>query len=93
MPISFDLLVFAVLPYVALVVAVIGTVERYRRHAYSCTSHSSQFLENRRHFWGIVPFHVGILVILALHVIGALVPGPILALSAKATTLPCCHYR
>jgi nitrate reductase gamma subunit len=82
-----DLLLFAVLPYVAGVVCVVATVERYRRHAFSCTSHSSQFLENRLHFWAIVPFHAGILVIALGHVAAFLIPRGVLAWNADPLRL------
>jgi nitrate reductase gamma subunit len=84
---SLDLLLLTILPYVAVVVAVTGTIERYRRHAYSCTSLSSQFIENRQHFWGIVPFHAGILVVLAAHLLGAILPRQTLALSARPSAV------
>jgi nitrate reductase gamma subunit len=78
MPASIDLLLFAILPYVAVAIAAVGTFERYRRHALTVTSHSSQLLENRLHFWGILPFHAGILFILLAHVVGALMPSQVL---------------
>ncbi|HWP84147.1 MAG TPA: respiratory nitrate reductase subunit gamma, partial [Terriglobia bacterium] len=39
---------------------------------------SSQFLENRQHFWGLVPFHYGVLAVLAGHVIAFLFPRELL---------------
>jgi nitrate reductase gamma subunit len=63
-------------------VFILGTVERYRRHAYSCSSHSSQFLENRQHFWSSVPFHYGILVVLLGHLVAFAVPRQVLAWNA-----------
>jgi nitrate reductase gamma subunit len=85
--ISLDFALFAILPYVAAALAVVGTVERYRRHPFSCTSGSSQFLENRRHFWAMVPFHAGILVVLAAHVVGLLMPGRLAELGASPRVL------
>lgn len=82
-----DLILFAVLPYVAVAVAAVGTIERYRRHARTVTSHSSQFLENRQHFWGIVPFHVGLLVVLVAHLAGALLPSVALRLGVQPVRL------
>jgi nitrate reductase gamma subunit len=79
---SIDPLLFLVLPYVAVIVFIVATLERYRKHAYSCSSHSSQFLENRQHFWGIVPFHYGILVVLLGHLAAALFPNQLLAWNA-----------
>jgi nitrate reductase gamma subunit len=63
---TFDLLLFAILPYVALVVFFLATVGRYWNRPFSYSSYSSQFLENRFHFWALVPFHYGILTVLAI---------------------------
>jgi nitrate reductase gamma subunit len=79
---SIDLLIFVAAPYAALVVCAAGTIERYRRHPFSCTSGSSQFLENRAHFWSIVPFHYGILAVLALHLAAVLAPRALLSWNA-----------
>jgi nitrate reductase gamma subunit len=79
---AFDLLLFVVLPYAAIVVCVVATVERYRRHGFSWTSRSSQFLENRLHFWALVPFHIGILVVAVGHLVAFLVPRGVLAWNA-----------
>lgn len=84
---ALDLLMFVVLPYVAVVVAIVATVERYSRHQSSITSMSSQFLENRLHFWALVPFHAGILLVLLGHVIGFLVPAGVLAWNASPLRL------
>lgn len=73
-----DTLLYAVLPYVALVLFFLGTIWRYRARSFSYSSLSSQFLENQQHFWALVPFHYGILVVLAGHVAAFLVPRQIL---------------
>lgn len=75
-----DLFLFVVLPYAAVAIAIIGTIERYRSHPYSISSQSSQFLENRAHFWAETPFHYGIILVLVGHVILMIVPGTVLAL-------------
>jgi nitrate reductase gamma subunit len=72
---AIDLLLFVVLPYASVMLFLVGTIERYRRHPYSVTSQSSQFLEGRRHFWGYMPFHLGILSVLAAHVCWVVAPG------------------
>jgi nitrate reductase gamma subunit len=46
---------------------------------YSISSLSSQFLESSRLFWGSVPWHYGILIIIGGHVIGFLIPRSVLA--------------
>jgi nitrate reductase gamma subunit len=79
-----DVLLFLVVPYCALLVGVAGTIERYRRHAFSCSSHSSQFLENRRHFWGEMAFHYGIILVLVGHVVVVALPGRVLAMTGAS---------
>lgn len=69
-----DLFLFVGLPYVALVVLVVGSIVRYRRDRFSYSALSSQFLENRRLLWGSVPFHLGILVLLVGHLVPFLAP-------------------
>lgn len=74
--IGFDFLFFVVLPYFAVVLAVGGGLYRYYNDRFSFSAFSSQFLENRSLFWGSVPWHVGILVILGAHLFAFLLPGP-----------------
>lgn len=74
---SVNLLLFVVLPYAAAIVFIVGTIERYRRHPYSVTSHSSQFLEGRRHFWALMPFHLGVLSVFLAHVVWFLAPAAV----------------
>jgi nitrate reductase gamma subunit len=73
-----DPLLFAALPYVALFTFFLVTIQRYRRQSFTYSSLSSQFLENRRHFWAMVPFHYGILAVLAGHILGLLIPQSVL---------------
>ncbi len=75
----FNLFWFAVLPYIALFTFFLITILRYTRFAFTYSSLSSQFLENKVHFWAVVPFHYGVLIILAGHVIGFLVPRQVMA--------------
>ena len=82
-----DPLLFAVLPYVALVVFFLVTIERYRRQAFSYSSLSSQFLENKAHFYGVVPFHYGIIVVLTGHAVAFLIPRAILLWNGKPLRL------
>lgn len=77
-----DYLFFGVLPYVSLVIFFLVTIRRYRQQTFSYSSLSSQFLENRRHFWGSVPFHYGILLVLAGHLLAFLVPDWVLSWNA-----------
>ncbi len=70
---------FTILPYVALFTFFLVTIQRYRGKGFTYSSLSSQFLENKIHFWAMVPFHYGILVVLFGHLIGFLLPAQILA--------------
>ena len=72
-------LLFGVLPYLSLAVFLIVTIQRYRQRKFSYSSLSSQFLENKHHFWGSVPFHYGILFVLLGHVLGFLFPKTLLS--------------
>lgn len=71
-----DTLLFAVIPYVAVSLAVIGGIARYRVDRFSYSSQSSQFLESRSLFWGSVFWHYGILVVLAAHLLAIMFWDP-----------------
>jgi nitrate reductase gamma subunit len=66
-------------PYVAVIVFAVGVVYRYRQKGFTVSSLSSQFLEGRQLFWGTVPFHIGLLVVLFGHLIAFLFPRTMLA--------------
>ncbi|MEK9146393.1 MAG: respiratory nitrate reductase subunit gamma [Elusimicrobiota bacterium] len=76
---------FAIFPYMALFVFFLMTIYRYRVRQFTYSSLSSQLLENQHHFYGMVPFHFGILAVLFWHVVAFLLPrGLILWNSAPA---------
>jgi nitrate reductase gamma subunit len=83
-----DIFLFAVFPYLAVVVAIAGGVYRYRTNRFSYSTLSSQLLENRKLFWGSVPWHYGIVVVLLAHLAGFLMPG----LWASITSAPAALY-
>ncbi len=68
-------LLFAVWPYLAVTLAVVGGLYRYFADRFSYSSLSSQLLENRKLFWGSVPWHYGIIPILLAHLFAAILPG------------------
>ena len=78
-----DYFLFAILPYLSLVVFFLVTIRRYRMRSFSYSSLSSQFLENQQHFWGSVPFHYGILVVLGGHLLAIVFPKAILSWNAE----------
>lgn len=69
-----DLILFAVFPYVAVALAIAVGIYRYTIDRYSWSSQSSQFLESRALFWGSVPWHYAILLILLAHLLAFLFP-------------------
>lgn len=66
---------FIAVPYVAIVLAVVGGAYRFYARRFSYSSLSSQLLENRRLFWGSVSWHYGISLILLAHLFAGLFPG------------------
>lgn len=69
-----DPFLFSVFPYVAVVVCVVESARRYVKQPFTYSSLSSQFLENQNHFWGSVPFHYGLITVLAGHFAAFAVP-------------------
>jgi nitrate reductase gamma subunit len=87
-PVSFlDPILFAALPYAVFLFFFLGTINRYRAEAFTYSSLSTQFLENRNHFWGSVPLHFGILTVLAGHVVAFLIPRHVLLWNSKPLRL------
>ena len=82
-----DQFLFVALPYLAFAVFFIGTIQRYRMQSFTYSSLSSQLLENKQHFWGMVPFHYGILTVLAGHVVAFCIPRAVLAWNARPLRL------
>ena len=83
----FDVPLLVVLPYVAVFTMVLVTIQRYRSATFSYSSLSSQFLENRQHFWSVVPMHYGIILVLLGHFIAFLFPSVITSWNAAPTRL------
>lgn len=65
---------FIAFPYIALVLAIGVGIYRFYSRRFSYSSLSSQLLENRRLFWGSVPWHYGITLILTAHLLAGLFP-------------------
>jgi len=74
----FDLFCFAALPYIAIFLFIVVTIERYRDAPFSYSSLSSQFLENKQHFFALVPFHYGLLTVLVAHFLGLFIPRQVI---------------
>jgi len=69
-----DIVLFAVLPYAAVAVFVVGHWWRYRQDQYRWGARSTQLLESRALRYGSVAFHFGALGAIGGHVLGIMVP-------------------
>ena len=73
-----DYFFFIILPYAAIALAVVVATQRYFKRGFTYSSLSSQFLEGDELFYGSVPWHIGILIVLAGHIIGFAIPRQVL---------------
>ena len=71
---TMNVLVWVALPYVCFAVFVLGHIRRYRYDKFGWTTRSSQVYESRLLRWGSPMFHLGILMVIAGHVVGLLIP-------------------
>jgi nitrate reductase gamma subunit len=71
---SVNVMLFVVFPYAAVAMAAVGTVYRFLARPSTVSSRSSQLLESKKLFWGSVPFHWGLALVLAGHLAALLVP-------------------
>lgn len=69
-----ELLLYAVLPYAALTVFIVGHLWRYRTGQYGWGARSTQLLESRVLRFASITFHLGVLAAIGGHVLGLLVP-------------------
>ncbi len=82
-----DMILFGVFPYVAVALMIGVGIYRYFVDRYSWSSQSSQFLESRVLFWGSIPWHYAILIILLAHFLAFLVPSGWAALLGRPLRL------
>jgi len=82
-----DQFLFVALPYLAFAIFFIVTIQRYRQQTFTYSSLSSQLLENKKHFWGMVPFHYGILAVIVGHVVAFAIPRAVLAWNGRPLRL------
>ena len=73
---KFDInfLIFGIMPYAVLAVALVGTIARYERDPFTWKTSSSQLLRRKQLMWGSVLFHIGIIVLFFGHLIGLFTP-------------------
>ena len=73
-----DNLLYIILPYAAFTLCVVISIQRLRKRGFTYSSLSSQFLEGDELFYGSVPWHIGILIVLTGHLIGFAIPQQVL---------------
>lgn len=69
-----QVILWVAIPYAAMAVFVVGHLWRYRYDRFGWTTRSSQTYENRLLRWGSPMFHIGILMVIAGHVVGLFIP-------------------
>lgn len=79
---NLNLLLFVIFPYIAITLAIVGTVYRTLYRQFGVSSLSSQLLERRKLYWGSVPFHYGIVLVLLGHLTALLLPRGLLLWNA-----------
>lgn len=72
---AWDTLLWAILPYFALGIFVVGHWWRYRRDQFQWTTRSTQILDRRVLGWASPAFHFGILAAAGGHVVGVVIPS------------------
>ena len=70
-----EILLWVILPYVAMTVFVVGHVWRYRSGQFSWSARSTQLLDRQVLGWASPLFHYGALAAIGGHVIGLCVPA------------------
>lgn len=84
---KYETILFVILPYFAFVSLPIVSIVRYKRRPFTYSSLSSQTIENRQHFLAVVPFHLGILVVLVGHLLAFFIPSGLLAWNSRPIRL------
>ena len=69
-----EILLWVVLPYLAIATFVVGHWWRYRVDQFGWTSHSTQLFEHKILGWAGPAFHYGALAAVAGHLIGLMIP-------------------
>ncbi len=82
-------LLWVIMPYVAITTFVVGHVWRYRNDQFAWTSRSTQLLDRRVLGWASPAFHFGALAAIGGHVIGILIPESL----TNAVGIPESAYR
>ena len=72
---NWDTVFFVILPYISLAIFVAVGLYRKIYRPFTGSSISSQLLERKKLYWGSIPFHYGIVIVLLGHLLALLLPG------------------
>ena len=70
---------FVLLPYLAIISLLAGSIYRYRINSFQVSSLSSQFLESKQLYFGNRPFHWALIFLFFGHLAAFLTPRAVLA--------------
>jgi len=76
---NWDTIWFGYFPYISVTICVTVTVYRSIYRPFTVSSLSTQLLEHKKLYWGSVPFHYGITLVLLGHLAALLLPKQVLA--------------
>lgn len=79
---DWNTILFLIFPYLAMTVAVAVVIYRAIFRPFTVSSLSSQLLERKKLYWGSIPFHWGIVIILLGHLAALFFPNTIQAWNA-----------
>jgi len=71
---NWNQLFFVIFPYISLTLFIAVTAYRSIFRPFTVSSLSSQLLERKKLYWGSVPFHYGVVLILLMHLLALLFP-------------------
>ena len=80
-------LFFVVIPYIAVTLFIAVTIYRSIFRPFTVSSLSSQLLERKKLYWGSIPFHYGIVLILLIHLFALIFPKVLLLWNAVTIRL------
>jgi nitrate reductase gamma subunit len=80
-------LFFVVFPYIAVTLFIAVTFYRSIFRPFTVSSLSSQLLERKKLYWGSIPFHYGIVLILLIHLFALIFPKVLLLWNAVTIRL------
>lgn len=69
-----DNVFFVIFPYISLAIFLVVSIARSIHRPFSVSSTSSQLLERKKLYWGSIPFHYGIILILLGHLFALVLP-------------------